>query len=304
MADNPASKPNDGSTPSDATGGVGAEKIDAKPILEIEEDVCPKCRNVLKPGEIVCVKCGFDLRTNAAHQPSVGVEHVDEVPVVDVAASAAAVPASSATSDVGAGGTIGSRAKKLWGSAVEHASASGPRKLQEEFSTPGRGGVQTLLIFAAALVITTMVIAGIDSPTGKFMPTAGRIVLTLYVTLLATGLGLAAVAVVARISDMRLGRPDLATARMLVAFSAFQAIRGIDVPGPALLVHLLMWAAGIAVYWGLVMLLFRKPRHIAGYVLASHFVLYLSLLGGMELSGWVNRAEAEAEKTRAAVQQP
>lgn len=292
------------------------EKIDAPSILEIEEDLCPKCGNVLKPGEVVCMKCGFDLRTNAAHAPRVGVEHVEEIPMVDPvsspSATSAAAPsnadryAASTSTSASEPVSVGSRARRWFGglsSAVEAAPGAGrSRRLPEEFSVPGRGNVQTLLIFAAALVVSAMVIAGIDAPTGRFWPTAGRVILTLYITLLATGLGLAAVAVVARISDMRLGRPDLATARILVAFGAFQALRGITFPGPPLLVHLLMWGAGIAAYWGLVMFLFRKPKHIAGYVLITHFVLYLALVGGMELAGRVSQAEGEAIKAKAAVQ--
>ena len=318
MPDTPPNSSGSSEGAASSGSGLPPEKIDAPSILEIEEDLCPKCGNVLKPGEVVCMKCGFDLRTNAAHAPRVGVEHVEEIPVVDPGSSSSATSAAApsnadryaASTSTSASASepvsVGSRARRWFGglsSAVDAASgAGGSRRLQEEFSVPGRGNVQTLLIFAAALVVSAMVIAGIDAPTGRFWPTAGRVILTLYITLLATGLGLAAVAVVARISDMRLGRPDLATARILVAFGAFQTLRGINFPAPPLLVHLLMWSAGIAAYWGLVMFLFRKPRHIAGYVLITHFMLYLALVGGMELWGRVTYAEAEAIKAKAAVQ--
>ncbi|MGE3109804.1 MAG: hypothetical protein AB7G11_09500 [Phycisphaerales bacterium] len=277
--DPPTTKP-----ASDATSSGAAEP---KPILEIEEDLCPKCQAVLGPGEVVCMRCGYDLRTNQAHEPRVGVEHV-KADAVD----AAATP-----------GGAGSRAKRWWGSAVERVStAPASGKKLEEFSQAGRGGVKTLMIFAAGLVIAAMVISGIEThaQTGRALATVGRVMLTLYSTLLATGLGLAAVAVVARVSDMRLGRPDLATARMLVAFAAFEVISSITFSGPVLLVKLLMWGAGIAAYWVLVMVLFKKPRHVAGYVLATHFVLYLLLLGGMQLAGWVSQAEASAATAKAA----
>ncbi len=276
--------------------------IDIPPILEIEEDACPRCRNILRPGELVCVKCGFDLRTNTAHQPTVAVEHVDELPLADDRTSLDPISSHSQASPSHAGGSVAARAKHWLGGlagATSHASTTNnPKHLQDEFSSSGRGSVRTILLFAAALVVSAMVMAGIDSyaHTARFLPTLGRVVLTLYITLLATGLGLAAVAVVARICDRRLGRPDLATARILLAFSAFQALRGISFPGPPLLVHLLMWIAGIAAYWGLVMLLFKKSRHIAGYVLVTHFVLYLALIGGMELAGWVSSAEHAAPK--------
>lgn len=240
-------------------------RIDAKPILEIEEDLCPKCKSVLRPDEIVCVKCGFDMRRNEVHAPKLGVEHIDP-----------------------------------------NAKPEGPppriegAKPHEEFSAEGRGSVQTLLLFAGALVISAMVIAGIDAPTGRVWPTVGRVVLMLYETVLATGLGLAAVAVVARICDMKLGRPDLATARILIAFAAFQVVRSITFPGPALLVTLLMWSLAIAAYGFLVMFLYKKPRNIAMYVLATHFILYFALRGGMELSGWVQSAEREAAVAAAA----
>lgn len=288
-SDTPAPTPGPTPTPAPAP--------ESRPILEIQEDLCPKCGLPLRPGEVVCIKCGFDMRTSAVHEPRLGVEHVDDIPAAPSQSHASHPSPASSPAGTSVTTTSASTRAKRWIHDIGSAALSGdPRRSQEEFSVPGRGSIRTLLIFAAALAASAMVIAGIDSYgiTGRLLPTAGRVVLTLYITLLATGLGLAAVAVVARISDMRLGRPDLATARILLAFTAFQALRGITFPGPPLLVHLLMWCVGIAAYWGLVMLLFKKPRHIAGYVLVTHFVLYLALVGGMELAGWVSGAEHTA----------
>lgn len=233
---------------------------DAPPIFEVENDPCPKCGAVLRPGEVVCIKCGFDLRKNQAHAPSVGVELVD--------------------------------AAALERARVQAATGVEPKTPSEEFSTPGRGNLQTLLIFAAALVVSAMVFAGIDSPVVGFWPALLRALLALYKIVLATGAGLVALMVVAHISEMKVGRTDLAAARILLAFSAFYALQAISFPGPPMLVHLLMWTLALGAYWALVKFLFNKPSIVALYLLATHCLLWLVLQGGMSFSQAVQGVEA------------
>ncbi|MBC7772864.1 MAG: hypothetical protein H7210_10245 [Pyrinomonadaceae bacterium] len=241
---------------------VPPTRIDAPPIFEIENDPCPKCGTILRPGEVVCVKCGFDLRKNQVHSAAVGVEMVD-----------------AATLE---------RARVQAVTGIEPKGGPG-----EEFSTPGRGNLQTILIFAGALVAAAMVIAGIDAPVGGFLPTVLRALLALYKIVLATGAGVIALVIVSYISDMKFGKPDLATARILLAFAAFHVIQSITFPGPPLLVHLLMWTVALGVYWLLVKILFNKSNTLALYLLATHCLLWLILQGGMSFSLLVHRVEAD-----------
>lgn len=249
---------------------LSTDPIGAKPIFEIENDPCPKCGTILRPGEVVCVKCGFDLRKNQALAPSVGVEHVDAATL---------------------------ERAKLKAAGVEPKADTG-----EEFSTPGRGNLQTILIFAAALVVSSMVIAGLDAPVGGFLPTMLRALLALYKIVLATGAGVVALVIVTQISEMKLGRPDLAMARILLAFAAFQVIQSVTFPGPPLLVHLLMWTVALAAYWLIVKILFKKSSIVALYLLATHCLLWLVLQGGMSFSRQVYMVEAEHLKEQS--QQP
>lgn len=55
-------------------------KIEAQPILELEEEQCPKCRAPLGPGDVVCLKCGYDMRANTVRQVEHRAESVDEEP--------------------------------------------------------------------------------------------------------------------------------------------------------------------------------------------------------------------------------
>lgn len=55
-------------------------KIEAQPILELEEERCPKCRAPLGPGDVVCLKCGYDMRANTVRQVEHRTESVDAEP--------------------------------------------------------------------------------------------------------------------------------------------------------------------------------------------------------------------------------
>lgn len=62
--------------------GVGAgrprPRIEAESILELAEEKCPKCGAVLGVNDVVCMKCGYDLRVSAVREVEQRVEHVEE----------------------------------------------------------------------------------------------------------------------------------------------------------------------------------------------------------------------------------
>jgi len=132
------------------------------------------------------------------------------------------------------------------------------------------------------------------------MPTVLRALLALYKIVLATGAGIVALVVVTHLCDMKLGKPDLAMARILLAFSAFQVIQSITFPGPPLLVHLLMWTLALGAYWLIIKILFNKSSILAMYLLATHCLLWLVLQGGMSFTRTVYKVEAEHAKASAA----
>jgi hypothetical protein len=117
------------------------------------------------------------------------------------------------------------------------------------------------------------------------------VVLCLYETALHTGTGVIAVLIAARIAELKPGRLDLAAARVFVEFSAFQLLHSITFGEYRLLVTILMYPIALAAYGGLVMLLFKKSRTIAGTVLVAHFVLWIVVQAGMSLAGYVSHVE-------------
>lgn len=173
---------------------------------------------------------------------------------------------------------------------VEHV-AEPPAPDANDFSKPGRGGIGLLVGIGGAITVGAMVMAGLRAPP-SFAPTAASIVLCLYEVALHTGTGLIAILIAARVSEMKPGRLDLAAARIFVAFAAFQLIHSITFGEYRLLVTLLMYPLAMATYWGVVMLLFRKPRMVALLVLISHFVLWVLVQMGMSLSAYVGEVSA------------
>ena len=173
---------------------------------------------------------------------------------------------------------------------VEHV-VDKPAAKEPVFSEPGRGGVNLLLGIGGALTIAAMVVCGLNAPP-KFMPVFANVLLCLYETVLHTGTGIVAVLVAARLADMKPGRLDLAAARIFVAFASFQLLHNITFGEYRLLVTILMYPVAFAAYWGLVMLLFRKPRMVGVTVMAAHFILWLVVSMGMGLAAYVTHVNA------------
>jgi hypothetical protein len=166
--------------------------------------------------------------------------------------------------------------------------AEKPPEEAKEFSTPGRGNVKLLLGIGGAITLGAMVMAGLHAPPGFRVVAA--VILSLYEIILHTGTGMVAVLIAARIAELKPGNLELAAARMLAAFSSFQLIHSISFGEYPTLVKLLMYPLALAAYFGLIMLLFRKPRAIVISVLVAHAVLWLAVEAGMELASYVHSA--------------
>lgn len=235
------------SPPGQAATPVPPSPADAKPLLELEEDVCPKCQSPLTPDAVFCVKCGYDLRTNETRTPRLGVEHVAEK----------------------------------------------PKEEPNEFSLPGRGKVPVLLAIGGVITVGAMVVAGLNAPP-HFGPVLARVILCLYETALHTGTGLIAVLIAARLVEQKPGNLELALARVFVAFSTFQLLHQITFTDYRVLSALLMYPLGLAAYWGLVMLLFRKPRMVALMVVLVHVVLWLVVQIGVGLSNYASAQSVQS----------
>lgn len=69
--------------PASGSPGAGAEErreprgeIKAESVLKLQEEHCPKCGAVLGPLDVVCVRCGYDMRANEQRRVEQGVEEV------------------------------------------------------------------------------------------------------------------------------------------------------------------------------------------------------------------------------------
>ena len=176
---------------------------------------------------------------------------------------------------------------------VEHVAEAPAAPLENVFSPPGRGNVQVLAAIGGGLTLGAMIFAGLNALPPTAMAVFANVVLCLYETALHTGTGIVAVLIAARLADLKIGRLDLAAARIFVAFAAFQLIHSITFGEYQTLVRLAMYPVALAVYWVLVMFLFRKPRMVAVTVMVAHFVLWFAVELGMGLSAYVSRVAQE-----------
>ncbi|MBX3357387.1 MAG: hypothetical protein KF745_03065 [Phycisphaeraceae bacterium] len=72
----------DPSTPDPAapTRPPEAPKIDAAPILELEDNTCLRCGAPMGPDDVVCLKCGYDMRANVARSTKQAEEYQPDEP--------------------------------------------------------------------------------------------------------------------------------------------------------------------------------------------------------------------------------
>jgi hypothetical protein len=113
----------------------------------------------------------------------------------------------------------------------------------------------------------------------------GLVVLCLYRVALHTATGVVAVGVAAHLQGEKLGRVDLAAARMFAAFALFQLLTQLRVPSAYSVISVgVPWLLALAAYWGAVLILFRKDRAGATVIALAHFVLWVLLNAGMSLA--------------------
>lgn len=156
---------------------------------------------------------------------------------------------------------------------VEHSEDRGELP---EFVTPGRGESQTLAVLGGVLLLAAVVCGLIFMPKGTSAGAmAANALLTLLQGLMHTATGGLAVAATAWLLRHRLGRVDLAAARVFVAFSAFLLALSIPIPLEYGLGLALSWLAGLLAYWLITMILFRKGPQDAAMVAGFHLLLFL-----------------------------
>lgn len=201
--------------------------------------------------DVVCLKCGYDLRANVVREVETGVA---EEPETDP-------------------GGEGGGAKAV-------------------FVQPGRLTVKSLLITGAVLTVGAAVAAGVFAPAGSgAWLVLGLVLLCLYQIVVHSVTGVGAVAVAARMRGARFGSIELALGRVFVAFSLFQLISRLRLPlGWSVANVGLPWVLACGAYFGALMILFRKDRATTALIALAHFILWILLNAGMELSRMVGSA--------------
>lgn len=139
---------------------------------------------------------------------------------------------------------------------------------------PVLGNAKTLGIIGGVLLVLAVVVTSIATKSSRpLIPP----LITLYEGIVHTGTGVVAVLVAARFAERRVNRVDLIAARMLVLVSIFLAIKNTNIPIPGRIEEPLVAAA---VYYGVLLVLFRLPRFETGLIGGTHFCLWvLSMLG-------------------------
>ncbi len=172
----------------------------------------------------------------------------------------------------------------------------GAKPAKTDFVVPGRLSPKTLGIVGAVLTVAAMVAAGIYAPAPSFGVVAAWVLLTLYTIGINSATGVAAVAVAARLNSQPFGRLDVALARMFAAFALFQAISRTRpvLLGSPLLTTGVSFVVGALLYFGAVMLLFRKDRRTTSVIALAHFILWILLELGPVLGNWVSTAVSAA----------
>ncbi len=214
--------------------------------MDVVDDTCPKCGALLPHEAVVCVSCGYDLKSNVVHRSELPPPPLDTGDDADDA-------------DGGEG--------------------------NDEFVQPGRGSAKVVAIIGGVLtlaaIIITAVVANQRGGSIGFVVTKSAVVL--YETLLNTCTGVVAVYATARFCEKKFGPVELAAGRMLTAFALFEVVLHIPIAVPYV-GALLELIAAMAAYFLAVWILFARSRYETGLIAAIHFVLWLLVAVGMTLS--------------------
>lgn len=247
-------------------------------ILELADSTCPKCHAVMGESDVVCVKCGYDLKANVVRTPEIGVVGP---PLASDGDSSEAKPRSS---------------KPEFVPASRGGGASGS----------GSGNVQPMLIIGGIIGLLSLVAMGIGAGHGGgTVYILATLLLGAYRLLINSAIGIAAVALAAWVLGFRMSRYELAGARMFVVTSSFLLVTNLWIVGLWIMPDML-WIpktlctiGGGLTYWLLVMVLFKKDRQPAAAVMIAHAALWFLLHIGMALAAWVATLQPSAPATPA-----
>lgn len=223
-----------------------AGQLSGDSLLEGKLAACPGCGNPLGENDVVCTKCGLDLRVGKRREVEVGVDEIEA------------------------------------------------KRQREEFLAPTSLSPKVHAGIGLGFLVGALVLTGIFAPHGSTLLAIGLVLSTLYNTLVHTGTGVIAVILAAMVFGAKMTRFDFAAARMFLAFSVYQFVSVVQVPGiPSGLNKFLFAIIAGGVYLVAVMLLMRKSKEHAVAIAAFHFALWLLFSGGVWLSAWVSAEGAK-----------
>ncbi len=152
------------------------------------------------------------------------------------------------------------------------------------FVKPGFGNAQAWALLGAFLLVGAVIAAAINSPKPFAMS-----LLVLYSGVLHVGTGLAAVWVSAKLASQPVGQVELAGARMMVCVGAFLLILNLNIQliGTSKIEELIL--ATLA-YLAALAGLFRLWGRDLGILAGTHFLFWVIVELGMQLSAWANSA--------------
>jgi hypothetical protein len=139
----------------------------------------------------------------------------------------------------------------------------------EVFTRPGLGNLQVTGAIGLTLMVAAMVASGIAARSSV----VANILVTGYLAVLHAGTGLAAVVIASHFAPKKVGRYELAAARMLVAVSAFLLMYSIPMRITSSKFEEIVCAA--LVYVLAIFLYFRQTARDTFILAAAHFGLWL-----------------------------
>lgn len=154
--------------------------------------------------------------------------------------------------------------------------------------TPGRLAVKHLAITGGVVAVAAVIIGA----WGAGERWLGGGVMAAYLIVLHTCTGVLALGVTAHLHAKRLGPPDLAAARMLVAVAAFILVVMLPIPGPPALARPLAALGAVAVYLLLMGALFRPGAQRYRAMVALHAVCAALAWLLLSLHGWIGELRA------------
>jgi hypothetical protein len=172
---------------------------------------------------------------------------------------------------------------------VTTGAVAGPQEPEAPaFVQPGLGSPRQWMIVGIVLLFCAMIAAAVNSPAGlPATQAAYRVMLTVYNTLMNTGMGVVALFIAARLLERPFGSVELAAGRMFAAVAAFMLIMSLSLrlTGVGFLDEVAGLGLAAAAYLLLVAWTFKLWSRVPLiYVAGAHLMLWLVMLVGMALS--------------------